>query len=208
MFGLTTVTPRSVLRTTMQAVRWAKYRPFENQLKRASQFQRDWLMNRVRRCESTRFGKDHGFPSIRTWDDFRKQVPVAGYDYFAPYINAVAAGDVRALVSDQDQLVQFTITTGSTGVPKLNPVTSSWLREYRAVWDLWGTKLFTDHPRYIGTKVLQMTGTWDMGKTVGGYQISMVSALLSRLQSPLIKPFYAIPEPVNNIKRSGGAPIT
>jgi hypothetical protein len=200
MFDPSKFVPRSVLRGTLQLARRLKYGPFEKRLHQASKVQLEWLIRRIRNCESTGFGKDHRFSKILTVDDFRKQVPVADYSYIAPYIDDVAAGNRAALISDQDEFIQFTITTGSTGVPKLNPVTRSWLREYQSGWDVWGIKLFTDHPRYIGSRILQMAGTWDMGRTPCGDQISMVSALLARTQSPLIKPFYAIPVVLNDIR--------
>src|SRR5690348_10363170 len=48
----------------------------------------------------TDFGRDHGFATIRTVEDFRRQLPVAGYDYFEPYIARVRRGDTRALLAD------------------------------------------------------------------------------------------------------------
>ncbi|HRA88400.1 MAG TPA: GH3 auxin-responsive promoter family protein [Planctomycetaceae bacterium] len=200
MLNLPKLVPRAVFRSAVRIALKSQQRRFEGQFTRASQVQRDWTMHRVRQCETTTFGKDHGFGEIRSFNDFRRRVPVSDYSYFAPYINAVAAGDRWALIPDQDSLIQFTITTGSTGVPKLNPVTASWIREYRQGWDFWGTRLFADHPQHIGSRILQMAGTWDMGRTPGGHQISMVSALLARMQSPAMKPFYAIPEALNNIK--------
>jgi hypothetical protein len=199
MLGFMTSLPRPLLRLPLKIARRLKYVSFEKGLHQAAELQRQWVLDRVRRCQATRFGIDHGFAKIRSFEDFRRQVPVSDYQGFAPYINAVAAGDSSALIPEDDELIQFTITTGSTGVPKLNPVTRSWLKQYRATWEIWGTKLFTDHPDRIGSKILQMAGTWDMGRTVGGHQISMVSALLTRTQSPLMKPFYAIPEIINTI---------
>ena len=191
--------PRSVLRATLGLMRRQKTTPFERKLAEASKHQRQWLLNRIQMCRTTKFGQDHAFQEIFSLTDFRKRVPVAEYSRIAPYINAVASGDTLALIPPHDKLVQFTITTGSTGVPKLNPVTAAWLREYTAAWDVWGIKLFTDHSDRIGCRVLQMAGTWNMGHTTGGHQISMVSALLARRQSPFLRPFYAIPEMLNNI---------
>src|SRR5437868_4342829 len=150
-----------------------QYRGFLDLLQRARERQREWLFARIRRCRNTRFGRDHGFASIRTVDDFRRQVPVARYDHFAPYINAVASGDFAALFPPDDQVLRFTITTGSTGVPKLNPVTESWLKEYRNAWNMWGVKTLLDHPAQVGGKILQMAGTWNMGRTPVGIPISM-----------------------------------
>ena len=39
----------------------------------------------------TDFGRRHGFDRIQTVADFRRQLPVAGYDYFEPWIARLAA---------------------------------------------------------------------------------------------------------------------
>lgn len=166
---------------------------------RAARFQEQWLLSRIRRCEQTRFGRDHHFSSIRTVADFRRQVPVSRYDYFAPYIDAVAAGETGALIPADDRLLRFTITTGSTGVPKLNPVTRIWLKQYRFVWELWGLQMAVDHADRLGERMLQMAGTWDMGRTKAGIPISLVSALVARNQNPLVRQLYAVPSDLNDI---------
>jgi hypothetical protein len=112
----------------------------------------------------------------------------------------VARGELSALFPPDEPVRRFTITTGTTGIPKLNPVTPTWFRAYRRVWDLWGIKMLVDHPEKVGGKILQITGSWDMGRTSGGIPISMVSALLARSQHPLVRPYYAIPNEVTNIR--------
>lgn len=196
---LPTVTPRAVSRGVLNILRRSSCDAFTSKLNRATEVQNDWLLNRIRLGRNTKYGKDHGFEHIQSLSDFRQQVPVAGYNHFAPYINAVAEGETNALIPESEKLLQFTITTGSSGVPKLNPVTSTWLNEYRNAWNVWGTQLFVDHPNRIGSRMLQMSGTWDMGTTKGGYQISMVSALLTKIQNPMLKPYYLIPDVVNLI---------
>jgi hypothetical protein len=178
------------------SLRWPKFRAM---LDRAAHQQEDWLLERVRRCRDTKFGRDHGFAEIRSLADFRKRVPVSRYDYFAPYIQAVANGDPSAVIPDSERLIQFTLTTGSSGTPKWNPVSNVWMKQYRQAWDLWGLKLFVDHKVNLGQQMLQLAGKWDMGRTPAGHQISMVSALLARAQNPMMKPYYATPSDVNDI---------
>jgi len=196
---LPAITPRVVSRFALNTIRRMTYDPFAAKLQQAKSIQRGWLLNRIRLCRETKFGRDHGFSNIKSIDDYKKQVPINDYSYFEPYINSVAEGVTSALIPAEEKLVQFTITTGSTGVPKLNPVTSTWLKEYKRSWSVWGSKLFCDHPDKIGSKMIQMAGTWDMGTTKGGYQISMVSALLSKIQNPLLKPYNLLPEIINTI---------
>jgi len=177
-----------------------RYGRFARLLKRARALQQELLLSQVAGCRDTQFGRDHGFGGIRSRADFARRIPVAGYDYFAPYINAVARGEFDTLFPPTEQVLRFTITTGSTGIPKLNPVTTTWLKRYRAAWDLWGAKVLADHPAQVGGKILQMTGTWNMGRTPCGIPISMVSALVARYQIPIVRKFYAIPDEVPEIR--------
>jgi hypothetical protein len=192
--------PFLVGRALIPVYRW-RYGQFARLLKRARRLQTDLLFSQIASCRDTRFGRDHAFGEIRTRSDFCKRLPIAGYDYFAPYINAVARGEFDALFPPTEQVLRFTITTGTTGVPKLNPVTATWLKNFRKAWDLWGVKMLSDYPARSGkTKILQMSGTWNMGHTPCGIPISMVSALISHYQNPLVRRFYAIPDEVSEIR--------
>ena len=177
-----------------------RYRRFERLLHDAGRVQRDMLFGWLRRCRDSRFGRDHGFAEINSVEDYRRRVPISRYDYFAPYINAVARGEFTALFPPDERVERFTITTGTTGTPKLNPVTRPWLKEYRQSWDLWGGKMLLDHLPKVGTKIVQLIGSWDMGRTPGDIPISMVSALLARQQRAIVQPFYAIPNEVTDIR--------
>jgi len=179
------------------ARRWAR---FQQQLQAARRIQHELLFSWLRRCRHTRFGRDHGFGEIQSLTDYRRRIRVSPYSAFAPYIDAVARGEMEALFPPEERVERFTVTTGSTGVPKLNPVTPTWLREYRRSWDLWGGKMLCDHMSKVGGKILQVIGSWDMGRTPGGIPISMVSALLARHQQPLVRPFYAVPHEVTDIR--------
>ena len=177
-----------------------RFRQFERLLHEARRVQRDMLFGWIRRCRDTRFGRDHGFAEINSLDDYRRRVPISRYDYFAPYINAVARGEFTALFPPEERVERFTITTGTTGAPKLNPVTRPWLKEYRKSWDLWGGKMLLDHLPKVGTKIVQLIGSRDMGRTPGKIPISMVSALLARQQRPFVRSFYAIPNEITDIR--------
>src|SRR5262245_2895429 len=59
------------------------------------------LLRKILATESgTQFGRDHHFDSIRTTADFQRQLPIAGYDYFEPYLARVRKGETNALLSD------------------------------------------------------------------------------------------------------------
>lgn len=176
-----------------------KLRRFEAMLERAHSVQRALLFEKLRRCADTRFGRDHGFAKITTIEDFRRQVPISTYEYAAPYITEVTEGKFEALFPPGEQILGFASTTGTTGVPKLNPVTRTWLREYLRSWEIWGVKGIIEHPEMIGTKVLQAMGPGNLDRAPNGMSIGMVSSFANRLQNRVYRSFYAVPPDVANI---------
>jgi hypothetical protein len=166
---------------------------FEKLLHEAHAVQRKRLFEKLRRCADTRFGRVHGFAGIKTLADFRRQLPIAEYDYFEPYIDEVARGRIDALFPVDETVLMFGTTTGTTGRPKLNPVTATWLREYRRGWEIWGIKALVEHPRTIGAKLLQLVGPAQLGRTSSGLSIGMISSVAARYQTRLLKSLYAVP---------------
>jgi hypothetical protein len=179
-----------------------KWRRFEALLAQARTVQHAALFDKLRRCADTRFGREHGFGTIRTVEDYRRLVPIAEYDYIAPYMKDVTDGRFDALFPPGEEILAFGCTTGTTGEPKLNPVTRTWLREYRRAWEVWGVKAITDHAVMIGTKMMQLTGPGDLGRTASGHSIGMVSSIAARYQSRIIRSFYATPHDIADITDS------
>src|SRR5262245_28005358 len=72
------------------------------------------LLHRVlSRQSATAFGRDHHFADIRTASDFRRNVPIAPYEYVEPYIERVKKGETGALIAD-DRVLMFALTSGTT----------------------------------------------------------------------------------------------
>ncbi|MFN0054951.1 MAG: GH3 auxin-responsive promoter family protein [Planctomycetales bacterium] len=147
----------------------------------------------------TALGRDFGLARIRTREDFRRQLPIAPFEHFVPYIDRVAAGETTALFPPGEELITFVQTSATTGRAKILPVNRSWFRLYSRDWDVWGIKAYTDHPEMLGTPILQMSGHWNLGRTSGGYNVASISAMIERYQSPLIKALYAVPPAVKQI---------
>lgn len=176
-----------------------KLRRFEARLVDAHRIQRAALFGRLRHCADSDFGRIHGFSQITNLDDFRHQIPISGYDYIMPYVNEVSAGRTEALFPQHEEILSFSCTTGTTGVPKLNPVTRTWLNEYRRSLEIWGVKAIAEHPEMIGTKVLQLLGPGNLGTTPSGLTIGMASAVAAQHQNPIYRSFYAIPPETANV---------
>ncbi|MDB5390771.1 MAG: auxin-responsive promoter [Planctomycetaceae bacterium] len=147
----------------------------------------------------TAIGRDFGLGQIQNRQDFRRQLPIAEFDHFAPYIERVAAGETTALFPAHERVLTFVQTSATTGRPKILPVNKTWFRHYSNDWDVWGVKAYCDHGELMGMPIFQMSGVWNLGTTPGGFNIATISAMIERYQSPVIKVTYAIPSEIKRI---------
>jgi hypothetical protein len=71
----------------------------------------------------TAFGKDHGFDTIHTYDDFKKQVPIRDYEALRPYVERVVHGEPDVLWKGKP--AYFAKTSGTTSGIKYIPITKA-----------------------------------------------------------------------------------
>lgn len=166
---------------------------FMRSLQTAQTIQHANLLTRLQRSRDTAFGRDHGFARLQTVADYRRSVPIMSYEAFAPYIAKVMQGDTAALLPASDPILALACSSGSTGAPKVLPLTRSWIKDYRRGWELWGAKSITDHIDVIGGAWLQLSGPSRVLTSEGGMPIGMLSAATARFQSPILKSFYVTP---------------
>lgn len=82
--------------------------------------QRDTLAGLVRQAASTRFGRDHGFESIRSHEEFKRQVPIRDYENLKNYIEEVLQGKADVLWPGKP--AYFAKTSGTTSGTKYIPL--------------------------------------------------------------------------------------
>ena len=76
----------------------------------------------IRINRNTQFGKVHKFHHITSIPKFQELVLPHNYEYFRPYIDSMTKGESDILVPGK--IPHWGITAGSTGNPKLIPITS------------------------------------------------------------------------------------
>jgi len=176
-------------------------RNFEDATQFPRQCQELLLQRILRRQADTDFGREHHFSSIRTAADFRRHVPVAGYEYVEPYIARVRHGDFRALLSEPT-VHMFALTSGTTATRKFIPVTPQYLADYKRGWNLWGLKAYRDHPATDMRPIVQLSSDWQEFRTEAGIPCGSVSGLTAAMQKRIIRWLYCVPACVGTIKDS------
>lgn len=152
------------------------------------------LMSLTRRNSDTVFGREHGFASIQTPADFARRVPPRDYEGFRSYVDRMARGESGVLTADS--LTMFTTTSGTTGEPKLIPVTKAWKAQAAALTRLWMYRAVRDHPGCFDKKVLLVVSPAIEGRTPMGFAYGAMSGLMSEDVPRLARRHYAIPPDV------------
>jgi len=178
-----------------------KLREFEAACEHPEAVQTALLHHILRKQADTGFGRDHHFAAARTVADFRRTVPVAPYEYVAPYVERVQAGDTRALLADR-HVRMFALTSGTTASRKLIPVTDDYLAAYRRGWNMWGVKMYRDHRgRKIAMRpIVQMGGDPEEFRTPAGIPCGNLSGYTAMIQRRLIRRMYTVPYLTGKIK--------
>jgi hypothetical protein len=160
----------------------------------------DALLRRIlARQARTDFGRDHGFATISSREDYRRQVAVHRYEDLEPYIARCRRGNFGALLSEP-RVHMFAMTSGTTAERKYILITPQYLRDYRRGWNLWGIRAWQHHPEVRLRPIVQFAGEWNEFQTEAGIPCGALTGLTARTQKRLIRWLYCVPPVAGSIK--------
>ncbi|MBS7563759.1 GH3 auxin-responsive promoter family protein [Mucilaginibacter sp. Bleaf8] len=90
--------------------------------------QQKTLQQLVRHATNTAFGNDHHFASIKTYADFKKQVPVRDYEDLRPYIDRLTQGEANVIWPGKPAYLAK--TSGTTSGVKYIPISKESMPEH------------------------------------------------------------------------------
>ena len=154
----------------------------------------------VERHAETAFGRDHGFASIGCYEDFARAVPVGSYGTLRPYVQRVLNGDAEALLPRGEDVLMFSLTSGTTGEPKRIPVTRRFLSGMRRGWNITGLMALRDHPEGWLRPILQISSPMCEITTPAGKPCGAISGMLAATQKGIVRRMYVVPQAAQGIK--------
>ncbi|MCR4601665.1 MAG: GH3 auxin-responsive promoter family protein [Clostridia bacterium] len=95
---------------------------YDEETKDPKGLQEKFLLDLIADNAETEFGRKYGFADIKTVEEYRKRVPVAVYDDFAPYLERMRNGEKNVLTAYPFD--HMNTTSGTVGTPKYVPMTS------------------------------------------------------------------------------------
>ncbi len=82
----------------------------------------------VSKASKTQFGKDHNFSSIKTYEDFKKNIPVQDYEGLKDYVEKMVAGEPDVLWPGLP--LYFCKTSGTTSGVKYIPISKESMQHH------------------------------------------------------------------------------
>jgi hypothetical protein len=82
----------------------------------------------IAQAKNTAFGIDHRFSGIKTYEDFKKQVPIRDYEDLRPYIDRVTNGEENVLWPGKPEYLSK--TSGTTSGVKYIPISKESMPEH------------------------------------------------------------------------------
>ena len=177
--------------------RWSWSR-FESITKHPEEAQWKLLRRILRTNRDTAYGREHGFSSMRSVEDFQGGVPIADYESFRPWVDKVKRGE-RGVLTAEDPYM-FALTSGTSGQPKSIPVTRATGRMSKRLSRLWLYRCLVDHPKVLDHKALVIVSPAVEGHTESGIPFGSASGNIYKKASWVIRRRYAVPYPVFTIK--------
>ncbi|MBF0546302.1 MAG: GH3 auxin-responsive promoter family protein [Candidatus Riflebacteria bacterium] len=121
------------------------------------------------------FGKQFCFSKINYYRDFKHALQANDYAFFEPFIDRIASGEKKVLVSEE--ITRFEPTSGSSSSTKLIPLCASLKRSFNRMLHPWVFDLYSNYPELaFGKSYWVVTPRSDTPKkTNGGIPIGFES---------------------------------
>ncbi|MFT7520629.1 MAG: hypothetical protein ACI9MC_002779 [Kiritimatiellia bacterium] len=147
------------------------------------------------------FAEEHGLQGVSDLATFRRAVPVRTSVEYEPRLARVARGETHALLSHP--VLSFVQTSGTTGDPKLLPVTAPWeaaVARGQAPWVLAMAKQLPSAAQF-GARALTVVGRARQGRAAGR-DVGANTGRMHHRQPWWIKARYAVPASVFDLPDS------
>ena len=148
--------------------------------KHAVAAQQKTMLELVGTAKNTVFGKEHGFAGIKSYEDFKKQVPIRDYEGLKTYIDRVVAGEKDVMWKGKP--AYFAKTSGTTSGAKYIPISKESMPEHlKAARNALLTYIHeTGKADFVNGKMIFLQGSPVMD-TKNGIKIGRLSGIVANL---------------------------
>lgn len=130
--------------------RRASARRFDAASRAPERAQAAWLKTFLADNAGTAYGRAHRYAEVSAVDDFRRRVPVVGWDELVPWVTRIEAGEREVLTREPVRVLER--TSGSAKGPKHIPYTAGLLADFGAATGPWLDDVFRAWPALFASR--------------------------------------------------------
>lgn len=160
--------------------------------------QNNILEKYLRYAAETAFGRKYGFHTIKSYQEYKKAVPITSFKDYDPYREDIKRGEANLIWPGKSS--KFAISAGTTGAPKdiplfpdrersdkifLRRVAFSYLRRHPNIFNIWG-------------KQMSLPGTIERDPNYPGVIFGEISGHLALLAPPVLAKIQIL-EPADSV---------
>lgn len=140
----------------------------------------------IKSAQHTVFGKDHGFDNIKTYEDFKRQIPVRDYEALRPYVEKVKEGKQNILWKGKP--LYFAKTSGTTSGAKYIPISKESISNHinTARNALLCYIAQTGKADFTGGKMIFLSGSPELDR-IGGVPSGRLSGIVNHHVPPYLR---------------------
>ena len=165
-----------------------RYKEIELYANRAEELQQRVLQRLLHKAAGTEWGKKYDYASIRTYEDFKKRLPIQTYEEIKPYVERLRAGEQNLLWPSE--IRWFAKSSGTTNdKSKFLPVSRESLKDthYRGGIDAVALYLHQNpQSRFFTGKGLILGGSHAPNLNTNHSLVGDLSAILMENLNPLV----------------------
>jgi GH3 auxin-responsive promoter len=147
----------------------------------------------LKSLRATEFGKKHGYDGLCTADGFRRAVPIHDYEALRPHVDRQIATGQPVLAPERP--IMYARTSGTTGGPKLVPVTNGVARGLKRAQR---AMAYVQHKAYhsFRGRILGIGGARCEDTLPDGSVVGSATGLIYETMPRLIRAKYVLPAEV------------
>ena len=187
----------TIFAVSMATVGRSAYRRLVKAAAEPREAQQRALMTILRALQTTEYGQQHGYDRLRTADEFRRAVPIQDYEALRPYIDRQVETGLPVVTAELPMM--YARTSGTTGKPKLIPVTTDIVQGIKGAQRAMAYVQHTSFDAFRG-RVLALAGALREDSLPDGTPVGAATGLIYRTMSRLIRSKYVLPTEVFEIE--------
>ena len=182
----------------MRLLRHRLYQPFIDNSKNTQDTQLTTLRRILTNNAGTEFGRQHHFDSIKSHEDYVKNVPVHEYEDLRPFIEKQDA--TRTSILTTKPVVMYNQTSGTTGRPKYIPVLQETLDSLKDTQNLFTFLQYQYCPEAYAGRILGMASPDIEDHLESGTPVGSASGHVYKSMPRLAQRKFVVPNMVFSIQ--------